>query len=434
MFANLLLFLAHYGYLALFVILGISILGIPLPDETFLTFVGFLTFSGKLNPALASLAAAVGSMCGITLAYFLGRFFNRFVTRHLEQHAGKDRINKVFNWYNHHGGKLLTIGYFIPGVRHLSGYVAGLSRISYRKFAFFAYLGAALWTTTWIMLGRLLGSRWNTLLPIIHRYALVLSVAGAVLGIAFYLVYRNHTRWGTWLFNELRRLPGRYLSLGKRRFLVTIGGLTFVGLFIFLMGLIQDLVTNEVGEFDTLVAAWLKFSSPPAVIKLMQLFNALGTQLAICIVFLIVTPALHATTRRWTHTLPLLLAWGGGTLIDHLFRLIFAGQSLHLFEDLTPFQAPNPGFLLAALSFYAVVAYLVGRQQTRRVQFIILIGILLVFLLLGLSPIYLRVHAPSAVVTGMTVSGLCALVCVFVYEFRLHRLETEAAAQKNAQV
>lgn len=416
-------YITKYGYLGLYLILGTSILGIPVPDEFLLTFVGFLSFTGKLNPLFAIGSAAAGSMTGITVAYLLGTFFQRKVLAHLKKHTGSARLQKVLDWYHRHGGKLLTIGYFIPGVRHLSGYIAGLSRVKYRNFAFFAYLGATLWTSLFVILGRALGSNWEKILPVIHRYALIVGIGAAVFFIAFYLVYKNHERWGPWLLTELQRLPGRYLSLGKKRLLVTAGSLAFLALFLFLMGLIQDLVSHEVGQFDQIVANWLQIASPPLIIQIMQLVNSLGTHLAIALVFVIAIFYLGFSTKSWTHIIPLGLAWIGGTLIDQLFRFLFRGENVNAFENFIPFQAPSPGFLIGAISFYAVLSYLIGRTRPWWTQLLMLAIELLLLLLLGISPIYLRVHTPSAVVTGMTVSGLWALICVFLYEFIPYRID-----------
>lgn len=421
--ALLITFITKYSYLALYFILGISILGLPIPDEFLLTFVGFLSYSGKVSLVLAVLSAAAGSMTGITIAYFLGRFLKTKVLTHLEKHAGAERLEKVLHWYHRQGRKLLIIGYFIPGVRHLSGYVSGLSRLSYRDFAVFAYLGALLWTSLFISLGRMLGTQWQPLLPLIHRYSLLLGVTALVLFIAFYMLYKNHERLGAWLTEELTRFPERYRSLGKQRLIITLGGILFLILFVFLMGMVQDFVANEVGEFDELVVSWLEITSPNFVIQFMQGINALGTHAVLFILFLMTGFFLWVETKRWSHLLPLVLAWGGGTIIDQLFRWIFHGKNINVFENISPFQAPSTGFLLAALSFYAVMGYLIGRKSSRGMQFVLLIAEVLLLILLGLSPVYLRIHTPSAMVTALTVSGLWSLVCVFSYEFLIYKKE-----------
>lgn len=414
-------YITQYGYLGIYVILGLSILALPIPDEFLMTFVGFLSFSGQLNPVLAIFSAALGSITGITIAYFLGRYFEANVLAYLEKHAGGGRLEKVLKWYHRHGGKLLTVGYFIPGVRHLSGYIAGLSHLSYRNFAFFSYLGAIVWTSLFILLGRNLGSSWETILPILHRYSVLLGVTAVALILAFYFLYKNHERWGAWLTTEILRLPGRYLSLGKRRLLITVQGLAFLALFIFLMGLIQDFVAHEVAQFDELVASWLELASPLWVINFMQQINALGTHVVILSVYLVSVFVLWRVTKRWAHALPLTLAWGGGTVVDQLFRFVFSGETINVFENIVPFQVPNTGFLLAGLSFYAVLGYLIGREAPWLTQLFLLMGELLLLALLGLSPVFLQIHTPSTMVTALTVGSLWALVCVFLYEFHLYR-------------
>ncbi|MHB1407107.1 MAG: DedA family protein [Desulfitobacteriaceae bacterium] len=414
-------YISQYGYAGLFVILGTSILGIPIPDEFLMTFVGFLSYSGQLNPVLAILSAATGSATGITVAYFLGTIFQQKALVHLKKHAGGERLEKVLSWYQRHGGKLLTVGYFIPGVRHLSGYIAGLSRLKYRSFAFFAYLGAILWTTLFITLGRLLGSRWETLLPIIHRYALLLGTTVIVIFIIFYLIYKKHEQLIAWLKKQLLLMPNRYFSLGKQRLIFTLGGLIFTTLFIVLMGLIQDFVFQEVGEFDSLVVSGLEITSTPLVINFMRGINALGTHLIIMLWFVLGVFVLRIVTKNWSHVIPLALAWGGGTVIEHLFRFFFRGENIKILENLSPFQAPSSGFLLAAISFYIVMEYIIGRNKLWPSQVIILICEIVVMALLALSPVYLRIHTPSAMVTSLTVSGLWALVCVFVYEVRIFK-------------
>ncbi|ODA40047.1 Alkaline phosphatase like protein [Desulfosporosinus sp. BG] len=53
-------YITQYGYGGLYLIVGTSILGLPVPDEFLMTFVGFLTYSGQLNTILAILFAAMG--------------------------------------------------------------------------------------------------------------------------------------------------------------------------------------------------------------------------------------------------------------------------------------------------------------------------------------------------------------------------------------
>lgn len=188
-------FIVQYSYIGLYGLLALSILGPPVPDELLMTFVGFLSSTGKINSWNAISAAASGSITGITLTYVIGRFFHDRILPRLEKHAGIHRLEKALSWYQWHGGILLTIGYFIPGVRHLTGYIAGMSRLSYRRFALFAYSGAFIWAFFFVMLGRQLGERWESIFPVIHRYTLIIIVMlflFALLGMSFR--YRHYIK------------------------------------------------------------------------------------------------------------------------------------------------------------------------------------------------------------------------------------------------
>jgi hypothetical protein len=66
--------LSDFGAPVLFALLAVGVVGLPLPDETLLTFAGVLVAQGRMNPATAAAAAIGGAMTGITLSYGVGRF------------------------------------------------------------------------------------------------------------------------------------------------------------------------------------------------------------------------------------------------------------------------------------------------------------------------------------------------------------------------
>src|SRR5882724_4042636 len=72
---QVLAWIAQYGYAAIFVLLVLGIVGLPVPDETLLTFTGYMIYKGHLGLPLAFLSGFLGSACGITLSYVLGRTF-----------------------------------------------------------------------------------------------------------------------------------------------------------------------------------------------------------------------------------------------------------------------------------------------------------------------------------------------------------------------
>jgi membrane protein DedA with SNARE-associated domain len=182
---------ATYGYFAIFGLLVLGIVGIPVPDEFLLTGCGFLIYRGDLHALPAFASALGGSMCGITCSYLIGRtlgwkFLHSRVGRWL--HIRDEQIRFVHDWFNRIGHWALMIGYFIPGVRHFTAIVAGTSKLEYPGFAGFAYSGALLWVSTFLFIGYHFGSRWEEILGVIEHNLKEASVVAGVLIIA-YAVY-----------------------------------------------------------------------------------------------------------------------------------------------------------------------------------------------------------------------------------------------------
>jgi membrane protein DedA with SNARE-associated domain len=72
------------------------------------------------------------------------------------------------------------VGYFIPGVRHITAIVAGASGVPVGTFAMFAYIGAVAWVLCFLSLGYLLGDKWTTLVSELHRRATVVILVAVV--------------------------------------------------------------------------------------------------------------------------------------------------------------------------------------------------------------------------------------------------------------
>ena len=187
--------ITQYGYFAIFALLMFGIVGLPVPDETLLTFCGFLAYRGSLEPAAAFGTAFAGSACGITLSYFLGRAFGLPLIHRYGRYVRitEDHVNKAHAWFARVGHWGLTFGYFIPGIRHFTAYAAGMSEVEYPQFALFAYSGGLLWVGSFLSLGYFLGERWEAVEENIHRYLVWITLAG-IIALAVYLVWRKARR------------------------------------------------------------------------------------------------------------------------------------------------------------------------------------------------------------------------------------------------
>ena len=170
-----------------------GIIGVPIPDETLLTFSGYLVSKGQLHIAPTVVSAFLGSVCGITVSYGLGRIggYALIIRYGHWVHITEERIGRVHEWLEHRGRWGLFIGYFIPGVRHLTALVAGTSGMRYSVFATFAYSGGLVWSTSFITAGFFLGKEWVDVSTAIRQWGLIaFSIIGCIL-LVYYLVRRK---------------------------------------------------------------------------------------------------------------------------------------------------------------------------------------------------------------------------------------------------
>jgi membrane protein DedA with SNARE-associated domain len=180
-----------YGYVAIFSLLVLGIVGLPVPDEFLLTGCGFLIYQGSLRPIPAFFSALAGSMSGITCSYLIGRtvgwkFLHSRFGRLL--HISDSDIKRVHDWFDRIGHWALMVGYFIPGVRHFTAIVAGTSKLEPRSFAMFAYTGATMWVSTFLFIGYHFGSRWQEILSVVERHVKLASWILGGLILAYILI------------------------------------------------------------------------------------------------------------------------------------------------------------------------------------------------------------------------------------------------------
>ncbi|MCA1076472.1 DedA family protein [Clostridium bowmanii] len=165
----------------------------------------------------------------VTLSYFIGGilgtpFFEKY--GHYV-HMDKKNLDKVSAWFKKYGNKLLIVTYFIPGVRHITGYFAGITKISYKKFAVYSYVGAIIWTSTFISLGSLFGANWDKYHELIAAFLVRGGVAIFLMAIAIYIlikyklylnevskkIYRKIANTFNSIFNVRNRALGMTVSI-----------------------------------------------------------------------------------------------------------------------------------------------------------------------------------------------------------------------------
>ncbi|CAH1223187.1 MULTISPECIES: DedA family protein [unclassified Paenibacillus] len=183
-----------YGYSVLFFGLLLEFVALPFPGETTMAYAGYLSYKGQLDFGILAILAFLGTTIGMTITYFIGAKAGLpFIMKYGKWFFLKpDKLDKTQKWFSKYGNGLIFIGYFIPGVRHFTGYFSGIAAISFRKFALYAYTGALFWVVLFLGIGKLFGPGWSAVFKLAHQYtAYIVAAIGLVLIAAVLYRYRK---------------------------------------------------------------------------------------------------------------------------------------------------------------------------------------------------------------------------------------------------
>lgn len=181
----------QHGAAALFGLLVLGIVGLPVPNETLLTVAGALVRRGELQFLPTLVAAVTGTLAGVTVSYGIGRFVGvAFLIRYGHiLHVGPAMLDRAHRWFARVGKWTLTFGYFIPGVRHVTAIAAGSAELELPVFALFAYTGAFVWSILFLAVGYYLGDRWANLIEAVRHHSRLLTFTAVAL-VGGYALFR----------------------------------------------------------------------------------------------------------------------------------------------------------------------------------------------------------------------------------------------------
>jgi membrane protein DedA with SNARE-associated domain len=189
---DLLGLLAAYGYLAVFLFIGIESMGIPFPGETMLiTAAIYAGNTHRLNIVLVIAAAAAGAIVGDNLGYGVGHWGGyRLVRRYgrlIRLHEGRLKLGQYM--FRKHGGKVVFFGRFVSVLRAYAAFLAGTNRMPWRRFLVFNAAGGVLWATLFGTGAYLLGQQISRLS---QAAAIGLGIVAVIVIVAFFVFLRRN--------------------------------------------------------------------------------------------------------------------------------------------------------------------------------------------------------------------------------------------------
>jgi membrane-associated protein len=170
-----------YPALAAIVFLETGAMVFFLPGDSLLVMAGLYAAKGDLSIWALNLLLIPCAVLGDATSYLIGKrsgphIFNRPRSRFFRP----EHVKAAHDFYEKHGGKAIILARFMPLVRTFVPVVAGVAKMSYRKFAMFNVVGAAAWVLSMTLLGYGLG---NTI-PDLEKHIEKVIVVVVLLSIA----------------------------------------------------------------------------------------------------------------------------------------------------------------------------------------------------------------------------------------------------------
>ena len=182
-----------YGYWAVALLVGAESLGVPLPGETALILAG--TYAGtthRLNPWVIFAVAAAAAIVGDNIGYWVGDKGGYPLARRYGPKVRLDeRKLKVARYlFDRHGAEVVFFGRFVSVLRTYAAFLAGASKMRWRRFLPANAAGGVLWAGIYTLASYLAG---DVLERVSGLISLILGAVAVLAIVVVILVIRRQT-------------------------------------------------------------------------------------------------------------------------------------------------------------------------------------------------------------------------------------------------
>jgi membrane protein DedA with SNARE-associated domain len=206
--------IASYGYWALFALVALESLGIPLPGETALILAGaYAGTTHHLNAWLIFAVASAAAITGDNFGYWIGdKGGYRLARRYGHKVRLDERKLKTARYlFDRHGIPVVFFGRFVSVLRTYAAFLAGTSKMRWRKFLPANAAGGIIWAAIYTAVSYLAG---NWLQRTSGTIDWVLGGAAVAAIVAVWLLVRRQA--GRFAERAERAYPGPLESPGRR--------------------------------------------------------------------------------------------------------------------------------------------------------------------------------------------------------------------------
>jgi membrane-associated protein len=159
-----------------------------LPGDSLLFAAGAFAASGSLSLPVLVVTLIAAAILGDTVNYAVGQFFgNRMLAARRYRLIKPEHLAYTREFFEKYGGKTIVIARFVPIVRTMAPFVAGLGRMSYGRFMSYNVWGGVAWVVSCTAAGYVFGN-----LPFVRENfsLVVLAIVALSLAPTIWELYR----------------------------------------------------------------------------------------------------------------------------------------------------------------------------------------------------------------------------------------------------
>ena len=206
-----------YGYIMVAVFIGIESTGIPFPGETMLLSASVYAALGcgtGMQEQWVIVACIVGATTGDNLGFWVGRTGGRALLKKIP-FVKESHLAPAERYFQKYGGATVFFGRFLAVLRAWAAFLAGVNQMRPLKFFLYNLSGAAIWSTTFGLLGYELGSNLDKLKSIVSAlgvFGLIVFFVLVGIGVAVYIRRRRSSHHNAALAStESKEIPPAHL-------------------------------------------------------------------------------------------------------------------------------------------------------------------------------------------------------------------------------
>ena len=149
----------HWGYSAIFLLVMLGSIGIPVPEEAVMFLAGLLVWEKKLELSVVLIVGFLSMVSGDNLGYWVGRTYGRATIERYGQKLfiSSERLDMMQKFVSRHGQVAVFLARFIPGLRFLAGPLTGIAGMPFPRFFLANIAGAAVYVPLIVAFGYAFG-------------------------------------------------------------------------------------------------------------------------------------------------------------------------------------------------------------------------------------------------------------------------------------